>query len=353
MVYKTLFNINLLHAYFLDLGEKKYYTADANKVLSPKEKEEVIKQYLSSDAMEIVPNTNTLEIIKNHRLLVRKHSKGITVLASSSKEVAEENNVEVERYSPLIKLSNDLTLTFYIKVSDTYFEHYTDVIDRRKHQLYYLSNTVSSATNIFDANAVIKTWNSFLITEKESRTLVHTLEKEEENRTTTPKQITIANINAAEITAIETKITNNILLNRAEEEIVNSLNGRIRLLKSRGIIGVLQIKMLGGNNTNVTENVSVKNEVTGNFEIPAQCLLKTAPDFQIYLENRKTFWRYNQSATGVKMTTNIQYPLTKNGRVEIKKTDITPQPGNTIFLPNPTVESITKEQQDYYSEIFI
>ncbi|CAM1345307.1 hypothetical protein [Tenacibaculum amylolyticum] len=353
MVYKTLFNINLLHAYFLDLGEKKYHTANANDALSVTEKEEAIKQYLSSDAMEIVPNTNTLEILKNHRLLVRKHSKGITVLASSSKEIAEENNVAVERYSPLIKLSGDLILTFYIKVSDTYFEHYTDIIDRRKDQLYYLSNTTSSATNIFDANTVIKTWNSFLITEKESRELVHTLEKEEESRAATPKQVTIANIDTVEIAAIETKITNNIPLNTAEEEIINSLNGRIQLLKSRGIIGVLQVKISGVNNTNVTENVLVKNGVTGNFDIPAQCVLKTAPDFQIYLENRKTFWRYNQSSTGVKMITNTQYPLTKNGRVEIKKTDVTPQPGNTIFLPNPTVESITKEQQDYYSEIFI
>ena len=53
------------------------------------------------------------------------------------------------------------------------------------------------------------------------------------------------------------------------------------------------------------------------------------------------------------MVTNQEHPLTKNGKVEIEKTDVTPQPQGTLFFPNPTIDSITKEEQDYYSEIFI
>lgn len=357
MVYQTLFNINLLHAYFLDRGEKKYHSInpDPNKKLKAKEKEEADKVYNSKTCIEIVPNRITQETIKDYRLMIRNHSKGMRVLTTSLKEVAMEGNNEVERYSPLINLPNDLTLTFFVKITDKYFENYTEIIDKNTKKFYQLSNISSSAINIFEASTDIEKWSSFLISEEESRRLVYEMEKENEFNTNTPKKVTIADFDSNQINIIENKIQNNVSLNTQEQEVLDSLNLSIQKYKSKGIIGVLRLKILGDNNSKLTENVFVKNPETNKFDVSKKCVLKEVPNFQIYIENRKTFWRYSQLSENLKMITNTKHPLTKNGRVEIGKTDVTPPSQGTVFFPNPTIESITldKDSQDYYSEIFI
>ncbi len=354
MVYKTLLNIDLLHAYFLDKGIKKYHNPnDLNNEITTKEKSEVEKIYNNIDFLKIIPNRITLKVVKNYRLMVRSHSKGIRILATSLKETAEEDNKEIERYCPLIELPDDLTFTFFVTATDRYFENYTDIVEKSKNQFYYLSNISSSATTIFEAIGGIEQWASFLITEKESRRLVYELEKENEFDSITPKKVTIANLDSEEIEAIEVKIENNTSLSTEEFEIIESLNLSIQGLKNKGVIGVVQLKILGDNNFNLTENVTVKNKETNNFNLVKKCLLKEPPTFQVYIENRKTFWRYSQLSKSLNMITNAKQPLTKNGRVEIGKTDVTPQSQSTIFFPNPTAESITKELENYYSEIFI
>lgn len=356
MIYKTLLNINLLHAYFLDNGIKKYHNPNnLTNELNDKEKEEAEKVYKSTNFLEIRPTRTTLSVIKNYRLMVRDDSKGIRILATSQKEIAKEDGSEIERYCPFIELPNDLILTFFVRVTDRYFENYTEIIKKKSNQLYNLSNISTTATNVFDSNGNIEEWSSFLITERESRRLVYELEKENEANSITPKRVTIADIDSDKINAIETKIDNNISLNIDESEIIENLDSSIKKLKNKGIIGVVRLKISGDNNSNLTENVMVKNIETNNFDINKNCLLKEAPTFQIYIENRKTFWRYNQISKSLKMTTNTKQPLTKNGKVEISKTAVTPQPINSVFLPNPTVESITLDSnnQDYYSEIFI
>ncbi|WP_435261395.1 hypothetical protein [Tenacibaculum sp. nBUS_03] len=357
MLYQTLFNINLLHAYFLDIGEKKYHSihSDPNKKLNTKEKEDIEKKYDSNTCIEIIPNRITLETIKDYRLMVRKHSKGMRILTTSIKEVAMEGANEIERYSPLINLPDDLTLTFFVKVTDRYFDNYTEIIDKTKKQFYHLSNISSSAINIFEANTAIKKWNSFLISEEESRRLVYEMEKENEFISNTPKKVTIADFDATKINTIETKIQNNTSLNTQEQEVLDSLNSSVQKYKNKGIIGVLKLRISGDNTTRLTENVLVKNSETNNFDVHKKCVLKQTPNFQIYIENRKTFWRYNQLSDNLKMITNTKHPLTKNGRVEIGKTDVTPHYQGTIFFPNPAIDSVTldKSSQDYYSEIFI
>lgn len=353
MVYKTLFNLNVLHAYFLDKGEEKYHAANANDELSEEDKREAERNYNIAHFLEIVPNVLTKKLVKNYRLLIRNHLKGIRVLTSSLRVNSKEGNTEVERFHPIINLSDDLVLTFYIRIADSYFENYTDVIEKNSPQLYYLSNNATSITNVFDANGSIETWDSFLLTEKESRRLVYDLEKEYQDQAQTPKRVSIANIETSVIDTIENKIENALPLDDEETEILESLNQSVASVKNNKIIGVVQLKISGDNNTNFTEDVATEDEETGNFDLMKQCLLKDTIDFQIYIENKKTFWRYNQPSENTIMVTNQKQPLTQNGKVEIGKTDVSPQPQGTIFFPNPSVESITKEQQNYYSEIFI
>ncbi|CAL2082270.1 conserved hypothetical protein [Tenacibaculum sp. 190524A05c] len=353
MIYKPLFNIDLLHAYFLDQGDKKYHADNANDELSDDEKEDALRSYNLFDFIEVIPNKRTRSIAKNHRILIRNHSKGIRVLTSTLSVNSEEGNDVVTRYNPLVELSNDVVFTFFIKAKDRFFLNYTDITEKKNNQLYYLSNINSSVTNIFDADGAIEKWEDFLITERESRKLVYNLEKDQEFDTNTPKLVTISSIEESLIEDIEDKVTNNTTLTESETEIFDYLNTSVQQLKNSGVIGVIQVKVAGDNATNLTEQVDTEDIQTGNFDLEKQCLLKNFIDFQIYIENKKTFWRYRQKSENQIMVTNQEHPLTKNGKVEIEKTDVTPQPQGTLFFPNPTIDSITKEEQDYYSEIFI
>ncbi len=353
MVYKTLFNMNLLHAYFLDRGVKKFHAIDPADELSTEEKQDAEKNYEIKEFLQVRPNKKTKEIAKNYKLLIRNHNKGIRVLASTLKVATKDGIETLERYSPIMELSDDLVLTFYIKATDNFFGNYTDCIDKREHQLYYLSNISSSANNVFDATSAIEIWDSFLISTKETRRLLYELEKESEFVSTAPKRVSIADIDSDEIDAIEAKVTAKTVLNEEEQEVFDALNQSVTMLKNSKIIGVIQLKISGDNSTEFTEILNTEDESTGLFDLPKQCLLSEEIDFKVYLENKKTFWRYNQNSENQIMVTNDEQPLTKNGRVDISKTDVTPQPSATFFFPNPTIQSISKESENYYSEIFI
>lgn len=353
MVYKTLFNMNLLHAYFLDRGVKKFHAANLADELTSAEKEDAEKDYEIQKFLQIIPNKRTKEVARNYKLLIRNHNKGIRVLASTLKVNTKDGLDTVERYSPVIELSEDLVLTFYIKATDNFFENYTDCVGKREDQLYYLSNITSSASSVFDATSTIETWDNFLISAKETRRLLYELEKENEFVSNTPKRVSIADITSDEIDAIEAKVTAETVLNEEEQEVFDALNQAISVLKNSKVIGVIQLKISGDNNTEFTEELNTENETSGDFDVPKQCLLSEEIDFKVYIENKKTFWRYNQKAENQIMVTNQTQPLTKNGRVDISKTDVSPEPSATFFFPNPTIQSISKESENYYSEIFI
>ncbi|MDX8553705.1 hypothetical protein MK851_08740 [Tenacibaculum sp. 1B UA] len=356
-MYKTLFNINIYHAYFLNEGERTFFELNGGNngiiPLTDEEKKRIEEQYNISKFLSIQPTKETEKSLKNHRLLLRNHKKGIRIVSETLEVIAEEGNQEVKRYSPIITLSDSLTLTFYLKVHHPYFENYSNIIEKKEQQLYYLSNKSSSAINLFETISEVKKWSSFLISDSETRKLLHQIESEKEFDTTTPNLVTIANTDASKLDIIESKITNAIPLTKEEEKVIDTINSFVRRIKNSGVIGVVQIQISGDNNTNLTEEVLVKNEQTQLFDVPKQCLLEEFPQFAICIENRNTFWRYTKRSENLVMTTSEEKPLTLNGRVEIDKQDVSPQPQDDYYFPNPTPESIKKESQDYYSEVFI
>ncbi len=347
MVYKTLFNINLLHAYFLDRGKEKYHGSTNNDELSTQEKKKALFEYNLSDCLQIVPSNLTSQIIKNYRLLVRRHATGIRVLAQTSKVNITENQTTTERFTPLITLSEDTVLTFYVKVTDSYFENYTDIISKKSKQLYYLSNIPSSlsssVTNIFDTNGSIERFQDFLLTDVETRKLVYEIEKENQFNRKTLKVVSTAAIKADEVDEMETNLLNpQTSLTEKQQAILEALQMSIQQLKSSKIIGIVQLKITGDGTVHFTEEKDNK-----------QCLSENEIDFNIYIENKKTYWRYHKKSTNQIFTTQDTYPLTKHGKIEIGNTDVGIQNANYQFFPNPDIRSITEELQEYYSEIYI
>lgn len=107
--------------------------------------------------------------------------------------------------------------------------------------------------------------------------------------------------------------------------------------------GLLLIRMQGENG-----NLNVTN-INGT--------LKLSPTvFKLHFNNRSTFWTYHQNSNKISVTTNSPKPLTKNGFVQIISDSDFDEPNDNLSelqFPNPSVERIKIEANNYYSEIYI
>jgi hypothetical protein len=346
MFYKALLNINIHHGYFLDSGENKFLPIqNDDDILSDDEKEKALIQYTIDDYLNIAPSKATQNICKNHRMLLRPHKEGFRLLI----ETLEDQN----KYTPLIPLDSDTTLTFELQTKDVYFNNYTDLIDNATNRMYLFSNVVPQDQdvdfeNIFENNGgTIDT--KFLLNEEASRDLLRAITTEEDNlQISTIGQFSITNI----IRLIEEDDT--LTENQKESQIEKILNDLIQEKKKRGVIGYIRFTIQGdGANHLIEFDDSDPDNIV-------QYTLETVPDFTLSFINKKTFWRYLSLSDDVTLTTNNKKWSAKHGFIEVKTEDFDAEdiePADTdpedYAFPNPTVTSVKKEGDDYYSEIFI
>ncbi|AEL28455.1 hypothetical protein [Cyclobacterium marinum] len=107
--------------------------------------------------------------------------------------------------------------------------------------------------------------------------------------------------------------------------------------------GLLLFRMQGENG-----NLNITN-VNGTLKINPTV-------FKVNFDNRSTFWTYHQQAINTSVTTNSPKPLTKNGFVQIHPDSDFDEPNDDLSelqFPNPSVERIKIEENNYYSEIYI
>lgn len=334
MFYKTLFNINIHHAYFLDDGEAKFSS------MSPPEKIEQLQRYRTSDYLKIIPTATTASVMRNYRMLLKPHKQGFRVLTTAlEKEILTET-----KYSPIIDLDNDLTLTFAIHAKDIFFNNYTQITARDNNRLYLFSNIKPSTEavgfgNIFTEDGKID--SSFLLTAESSRNLITTISGEDEffNNETTLFSM---------IHKIEA-INENTQLSPSEKEnaIKEMLHQYIQCNKKNGLIGYVRLTAKGDSTHHLLEfDESDINDIK-------QYVLEPTPEFTLSFKNRRTHWRFIKLSDDITLTTENKKPLTKNGFVEIEASDFNPEPTEDFNYPNPTADSIKKENNNYYSEVFI
>ncbi|MEO8535600.1 MAG: hypothetical protein ABI441_17725 [Flavobacterium sp.] len=138
------------------------------------------------------------------------------------------------------------------------------------------------------------------------------------------------------------KINDNILISDdylISETTTNNCLSELHTPERQDVFGIISLTMKGDNNP--------KNIVDAMGKI-------VSPNFKIHFDNRKTLWKYINRKEETTIETNKVKPLTYSGFVEIDPVnDFTPsEPANSQY-PNPSVKSITKNNGDYYSEIFI
>lgn len=340
MQYKTLFNINIHHGYFLDNGQKKFLTSNNNNAMSDDEKKIALQNYDFSKYLEVTPTKSTQVILKNHRMLVKGDNQGFRVLVSTLEEEDEQ-----DKFIPIIKLDEELTLTFQLKAIDPYFYNYTQSTALTNDRMYLFTNKKPvGESNDFETifqNNDGKIDSNFLLKEASTRTLVRTIAEEDEEVT---NQFSIVN----EINIIETDDT---LTNGEKNSLINKfLDTIIKKQKKKGVVGYVRLTIKGDDDT----------QDLLNFENPNQYTLNEYPDFTLSFLNRRTFWRFISLKDGAVLTTKNKKWSSKNGYLEIKSSDFDPAgldppetDPNDYNFPNPTAEIIKKENNKYYSEVFI
>ena len=325
MIYRSVFNMNIRHAYFLDEGEEVFSD------MPDDEKYELLRKYRLSDYLKIVPTAATKHIIKGHRLLFKAHSQGFRVVS----KVIGEPVAEPLKFSPLIFLQDDLNLTFGLYINDAYFENYTQIADKGDPTLYLFSNVRPTTedvgfANIFTADGSIDP--DFLLREESTRHLVHNIALEDKFFGSGLDRFSIANIAATDIDSPES---------------IDLINQHIKSKKYDGLVGYVRLTIKGDDNNHLLE---FDDSDSNNIK---QYILPQPPEFNLSFKNRKTFWRYIGFNEDSVLTTDTTKPLVKNGFVQIESSDFDPAPTEDKHYPNPTILSIKKEDSNYYSEIFI
>jgi hypothetical protein len=198
---------------------------------------------------------------------------------------------ETDEADPFIKIPSDLNLKFLVSINDYQFENYTN-LDFPLNRAFLFSNVKP-------------------VTEPVSFQYI-------------PK------INENKL------ITNDFLVS---EETTTAFISTLQSLEKQSVFGIISLNLKGDN-------------VSGNIITNAGKIIN--PHFKIHFDNRKTFWKFINSKTAATIETNDAKPLTRSGFVELDPLiDFTPPQADDSHYPNPSVKSILKIDDDFYSEIFI
>ncbi|WP_299248449.1 hypothetical protein [uncultured Aquimarina sp.] len=331
-LYKTLFEIELLHSYFLDDGLSLFIS------MNDDDKKEQLKKYNFLDYINIIPSYATQGILKNHKLVLRKGLKGFRILGS----VVEENDkFKLHRF-----LENDLKLTFLVYIKDYLFDNYTE-LTKTDNRLYYFSN-IKPATETDPYSYIPLSSSSdlitddFLLTEESTRQLWFDLEQDNIRAEITKRLDLVA------------ELKNDDLITDEGKQI---LDQSIQKEHGRGLLGIIELRMIGDNTMDVIEIDSTDPNDIKSF------LLNPTPAYKLHFENRKTIWKYIKKSDENELETSSVKPLTRNGFIEIDPdTDFSgplPTDIDKYIFPNPTaniIKQITDENTNItttYSEIFI
>ncbi|WP_321344230.1 hypothetical protein [uncultured Draconibacterium sp.] len=123
--YRPLFEVNILHKYFLNKGNDDYFS------MTDAEKEKQLAGYPLSELFSIVPSATTLLKLNGYKLICKITDHGFMVWS----QISESNN-----NMPLVTLNDSLSLTFLLKTTKSTFNHFTQVGLSNAGQFFFFSN---------------------------------------------------------------------------------------------------------------------------------------------------------------------------------------------------------------------
>ncbi len=393
IIYKTLFEVKILHHYFLNKGLLLW-----DKMTNQEEKDEIESNYDIRGVLEIKPSSDCKKILDNYNCIFRRTSFGISICIK-----AKTNNKQPIRFTPLKPLDKDLTFRFLIRLNDLNFMNYTALpLKNNKGKMFVFKNyTVSTSINFPSLNSIPPVY------EPEKEYMPGDILF---NQATTPPELLTALVKTTKNTFIEKEwlketysnyanvndrfpVVSGFFLYKMKEAntypiaTINTFSGNTIEPKMEILPGdfyTLQVDMRnfppGFYSINiVNDSFSYSDDITFYLlrqnEIPLGLIeikVKSdqavydltnldylrSPTYELRFRNRLTHWRYVGQDFDDNSVTENPLPLTRLGLIKTVK--VKDKHGNYVEdLPNPSVTMIRAEaltetsKKRFISEIYI
>ncbi|WP_300664021.1 hypothetical protein [Fluviicola sp.] len=125
--YRTLFELQVLHEYYLNSGP------DPFRGMDPQQQQLMFKNYAFNGFLQVTPTAQTRKVMENQKLLLNAGKRGLEVIA------LVEETAPGTPAKPFIPLSDNVELHFLVKINDPAFEIYTD-LTLVKNEFFFFSN---------------------------------------------------------------------------------------------------------------------------------------------------------------------------------------------------------------------
>ncbi|MBZ4043742.1 hypothetical protein [Flavobacterium hibisci] len=168
--YGLLFEVTLLHNYFLNNGEENY------SGMSAKDKEKMLQKFKIDSFAAITPTIETNILLRNFKMVFKPTKTGFKVYIM----------VKEDETDPFISIPEDTKLDFKLSIKNYQFENYTNLEFARK-QIFLFSNVKPPTEPVsfeyipkINNNVLIS--NDFLVSEETTDYLIselHTPEKQD------------------------------------------------------------------------------------------------------------------------------------------------------------------------------
>lgn len=185
--YGLLFEVTLLHNYFLNDGEKTFAS------MSSADKEKMLQKFSIDAFATIKPTLETDTVLKNYKMIFKKSKTGFRVYIKVK---------ETDETDPFIKIPVDLKLNFSITINDYQFENYTN-FDFALNQVFLFGNVKPATEPVtfkylpkIDDNKLIS--NAYLVSEKTTANLISTLQPSEQQNVFGLISLTVQGDNSSE-----------------------------------------------------------------------------------------------------------------------------------------------------------
>lgn len=132
--YKQLFEIEILHDYFLNDG------ATAFSILSDADKKKRLKLIDISEFIEVAPTHDTIKKMAGHKIVFKKHKSGLSAFCKITNG---------SQSTPFIALPSSLSLKYLIKIKDAFFGNYTDLTTGSLNVFFFGNTKPSTEGNNF------------------------------------------------------------------------------------------------------------------------------------------------------------------------------------------------------------
>jgi hypothetical protein len=397
LLYKSLFEINILHHFFLNKGEQEW------DKMSQEDKDKMEYNYDIREIFDISPTPESIKSLSSHSCIFKKTATGILVGVK-----AKPDQLNSGKFNSFVPLADNLTFRFLLRLKDLNFMNYTALpLKGNQGKIFVFSNSLNNTSNSFPAlNAIPPAFKldstympgDMLTDDANNPTKLFTaLVKTGNNPTLSADwQTEIGNITTplSYVNVIDSFPVSNGFFTYTMK--VKDAKPIATLKNSSGFTIQPKMEVLPGDFQTLqvdllkypqgiysihidSDDPTYHDDVTfyllQGSEIPFALIeikVKSnqpaynlfdqgdllSPTFEIRFRNRKTHWKYIGKLFDSPYVLENPLPLTRYGNIEIMKPP-EPEDTKTIMLPNPSVSLIKAEalihaeEKKYYSEIHI